>query len=411
MEEPGEAKAKPKGACAAEALDVDESEDQGPPQKAAKNSGKPGQVDRSQSHDPGEESEPEEAEAEAEDGKEKPKEKGKAKDKTKEKGKDKERGRGKKKKGKTSYSYEEDSGSSDASAARRKKRRANAGLKPASGFGLAPPPAAEAPMSAFSSAPTPMAVLPAPVAGLLTSDVATDLQRMRMAVEAATGKTMEPRLKLDQREEEREQKLSMAEDLRDALLDPSNMKQLLTRTSLLSVTQAEDGKIILRAPSKQSMKDAMSVLARVAHHCAWGCNMTKVGLLLREKPEKAIHTVVIRLAATSSRMQTQEGRVNPRSDKLRIGTDARQCQVVVEAIAGISRKHATISFEQDKGACYIQDMSTNGTRLNGKRLPRPPYKHPMDARVRIFHGDELVLSLTPEGEELGYVINLHELSG
>ncbi|CAE7249637.1 unnamed protein product [Symbiodinium sp. KB8] len=53
--------------------------------------------------------------------------------------------------------------------------------------------------------------------------------------------------------------------------------------------------------------------------------------------------------------------------------------------------------------CYIQDMSTNGTRLNGKRLPRPPYKHPMDARVRIFHGDELVLSLTPEGEELGYV--------
>ena len=63
-------------------------------------------------------------------------------------------------------------------------------------------------------------VLPAPVAGLLTSDVATDLQRMRMAVEvsegrkegtlwqktllsvtcrvrfiseAATGKTMEPR--------------------------------------------------------------------------------------------------------------------------------------------------------------------------------------------------------------------------
>ncbi|OLQ04081.1 Peroxiredoxin-6 [Symbiodinium microadriaticum] len=381
--EPEEAKAKPKGACAAEALDVDESEDHGAldfstaqegptteSREAARNEKRHRrdldletlfptlsqlplpEVDRSQSHDPGEESEPEEAEAEAEDGKEKPKEKGKAKDKTKEKGKDKERGRGKKKKGKTSYSYEEDSGSSDASAARRKKRRANAGLKPASGFGLAPPPAAEAPMSAFSSAPTPMAVLPAPVAGLLTSDVATDLQRMRMAVEAATGKTMEPRLKLDQREEEREQKLSMAEDLRDALLDPSNMKQLLTRTSLLSVTQAEDGKIILRAPSKQSMKDAMSVLARVAHHCAWGCNMTKVGLLLREKPEKAIHTVVIRLAATSSRMQTQEGRVNPRSDKLRIGTDARQCQVVVEAIAGISRKHATISFEQDKGACH-----------------------------------------------------------
>ena len=26
-----------------------------------------------------------------------------------------------------------------------------------------------------------------------------------------------------------------------------------------------------------------------------------------------------------------------------------------------------------------------------------------DARVRIFHGDELVLAITPEGEELGFV--------
>eukprot|EP00913_Durusdinium_trenchii_P024931 g23399.t1 len=60
---------------------------------------------------------------------------------------------------------------------------------------------------------------------------------------------------------------------------------------------------------------------------------------------------------------------------------------------------------------YVQDMSTNGTRLNGKRLPRPPYKHPMDARVRIFHGDELVLAITPDGEELGFVVNLLELSG
>jgi len=31
-------------------------------------------------------------------------------------------------------------------------------------------------------------VLPAPVAGLLTSDVATDLQRMRMAVEVSEGR-------------------------------------------------------------------------------------------------------------------------------------------------------------------------------------------------------------------------------
>jgi len=234
---------------------------------------------------------------------------------------------------------------------------------------------------------------------------------MRQAVEAATGKPVEPRLRLDQKEEEQETKLKMTEELREGLLDPANQKQLLARTSLLSATLAEDGQVILRAPSKQSLKDAMSVLARVAHHCQWGCSIAKFGLLLREKPEQPVHTVLVRLAATSSRMQTQEGRVNQRQEKLRVGTDASQCQIALEPIAGISRKHLTITFEYDKGGCYVQDMSTNGTRLNGKRLPRPPYKHPMDARVRIFHGDELVLAITPEGEELGFVVNLFELSG
>ena len=41
---------------------------------------------------------------------------------------------------------------------------------------------------------------------------------------------------------------------------------------------------------------------------------------------------------------------------------------------------------------------------------RPPFKNPAHARVRLFHGDELLFKLrSDEVEELGYVINLVEL--
>lgn len=37
------------------------------------------------------------------------------------------------------------------------------------------------------------------------------------------------------------------------------------------------------------------------------------------------------------------------------------------------------------------------------QLAATPATPVQDARVRIFHGDELVLAITPEGEELGFV--------
>ncbi|CAL1169523.1 unnamed protein product [Cladocopium goreaui] len=79
--------------------------------------------------------------------------------------------------------------------------------------------------------------VPAPVQSLLGADVTSELVRMRQAVEAATGKPVEPRLRLDQREEEQETKLKMTEELREGLLE--NEKQLLVRTGLLSATLAD----------------------------------------------------------------------------------------------------------------------------------------------------------------------------
>merc|ERR1719191_540150 len=126
--------------------------------------------------------------------------------------------------------------------------------------------------------------------------------------------------------------------------------------------------------------------------------------------------MAVRLAAVSSKLPSHEGRLTNTYRKIRIGTQAGACSLVVEGVPGISRKHCTITFEPEKGAVYVQDLSTNGTFLNGKRLPRPPFKNPQDARVRLFHGDELLFRLRSEGaggavhEELGFVCNIVELS-
>lgn len=69
---------------------------------------------------------------------------------------------------------------------------------------------------------------------------------------------------------------------------------------------------------------------------------------------------------------------------------------------------------------HIQDFSTNGTYLNRKRLPKPPYKSPKDARVRVCHGDEVTFEAPTQrgssagvvvGEEKGFIVNLLNLDG
>ena len=66
----------------------------------------------------------------------------------------------------------------------------------------------------------------------------------------------------------------------------------------------------------------------------------------------------------------------------------------------ISRCHAQLELEPEKGALYILDTSTNGTFLNGQRLPK-------SGKVAIFHGDELVFP-DPKGkiDDFGFMVNL-----
>jgi len=324
---------------------------------------------------------------------------------------------------------------------RRARRREEAGVRPASGFSApldrAPPGitgalggsmqsgtgstaeasptrAADKPVT-YGPAPQPgsstgtVALLPEKVRGLLDRDMlAQDVLRLKQAFEVSLPLNADKRTET---EEGKETVLRMNPRLHEHLLHPDNETRLLARTGLSSATLNEDGYVVLRAHSRKGLMKALGQLRRVAYHCQWGCSKTKVAALLAEKPARPVNTMVVRLAATSSRLQSHEARLTNKVRKLRVGTQANACQLVVEGIPGLSRKHCTITFEPEKGACYVQDLSTNGTFLNSKRLPRPPYKNPQDARVRLFHGDELFFRLrSDESEELGYVVNLLELS-
>ena len=67
-------------------------------------------------------------------------------------------------------------------------------------------------------------------------------------------------------------------------------------------------------------------------------------------------------------------------------------------IEGISRRHCVIEYDYQKGGVYITDLnSTNGSYLNGKRLPRSsqkakPGKQRDYQKVVLCHGDELLFN-------------------
>lgn len=256
---------------------------------------------------------------------------------------------------------------------------------------------------------TALALLPDKVRGIVDNqrDLAEELVKLKQSAEAQGGRPAKDAAK----EESKETVLRMPPRLHEALLHPDNEPRLLARTGLAAACLNQDGLVVLRGHSRKGLMKALGQLRRVAYHCQWGCSQAKVAALLCERPSRPVHTMVVRLAATSSKLQSFEARLTTKVRKLRIGTQASTCQLVVEGIPGLSRRHCTITLEPAKGSCYVQDLSTNGTYLNNKRLPRPPYKNLHDARVRLFHGDELFFRLrSQEAEELGYVVNLLELS-
>jgi len=88
---------------------------------------------------------------------------------------------------------------------------------------------------------------------------------------------------------------------------------------------------------------------------------------------------------------------------LSIGKDSKNDVVISDPL--VSRHHCIIELDADRGAIYVTDRSTNGTFLNGIRLPSKKL-----GKVLLSHGDELLLKDPAGGEqEFGYIVNLQEL--
>jgi pSer/pThr/pTyr-binding forkhead associated (FHA) protein len=133
-------------------------------------------------------------------------------------------------------------------------------------------------------------------------------------------------------------------------------------------------------------------------HCKWGQNTAKVTRLLRPP---VVESAFCRLSPMNT-LRTAEKTLNSGSPVMSIGKDKSNDVVIPDM--SISRQHCMLELDAERGAVYVIDMSTNGTFLNGLRLPSSSV-----GKVLLSHGDELLLKNPAAGDgEYGYIVNLIE---
>jgi len=187
-------------------------------------------------------------------------------------------------------------------------------------------------------------------------------------------------------------------ELVEHLMTPDH-RQLLAEESGADVEWApEEAQVKLRGSAEQT-KRAMRLLQRVIMHCHWGRSEMKVRRLLKPR---IVESTICRLSPMNTLRPAQKT-LNTMSPVMSIGKD-KHCDVVIPDPI-ISRQHCALELDSERGAVYAIDCSTNGTFLNGIRLPSKQV-----GKVLLTHGDELLFKDPASGEqEFGYIVNLQEL--
>lgn len=184
----------------------------------------------------------------------------------------------------------------------------------------------------------------------------------------------------------------------EPLMTPES-RRLLTEESGCAVEWKPDEATVMLSGSQEQVKRAQRLLARVMMHSRWGYSEEKVRRLL--KPRKA-ESVLCRLSPMNT-LQPVQKLLSAQQKTLSIGKEKGNDSLVRNAI--VSRRHVVLELDCDRGAVYILDCSTNGTYLNGIRLPSK-----QGGKVLVSHGDEMLLKDPGSGEQdFGYIINLTEL--
>ena len=80
------------------------------------------------------------------------------------------------------------------------------------------------------------------------------------------------------------------------------------------------------------------------------------------------------------------------AERVRIGRDPERCELVIpESAASVSKRHAVVWV--DGGEVWIQDVSTNGTFVDGRRLPKNQPERLADGAVVSFATPETAMRL------------------
>lgn len=194
--------------------------------------------------------------------------------------------------------------------------------------------------------------------------------------------------------------VQVGKELVEHLMTPEH-RQILQEESGADVEWApEDREVQLRG-SQEQVKKAQRLLARVTTHCHWGrVTEEKVKRLLKPR---MVESVIVRLSPMNT-LRPAAKTLNNSQTTLSIGKD-KICDAVIQDPI-VSRQHCVLELDSERGAVYVVDCSTNGTFLNGIRLP------PKNAgKVLLSHGDELLLKDPGSGEpEFGFIVNLEELA-
>jgi hypothetical protein len=173
------------------------------------------------------------------------------------------------------------------------------------------------------------------------------------------------------------------------------VRENLPALQRLSGTEVNlDGANLAAVGTPAHLTKLEEILNRVTRHCSYGASATKVAKIL-DPPQ--IESVLLRLAPMHESLPDVRVTLTADKPQVAIGKD-RGCQVVVNG-AMVSRIHAVVELDVQRHGVYVIDASTNGTFLNGKKLPPK-----QSAKVLLSHGDELNLH-GPEGE-FGFMVNL-----
>lgn len=173
--------------------------------------------------------------------------------------------------------------------------------------------------------------------------------------------------------------------------------RLLTESTGASADWNPGDKEVVLSGSVEQINAGKHTLQRVVTHCFWGVHEEKVRRLLSPRTTDVVYA---RLSPIGVGLKPVEKALTSRSPTLGMGKDRGNDAVIADEL--ISRQHCVLELDMTKGVVYIMDLSTNGTFLNGKRLPQKK-----QGKIMVSHGDELMLKdPNQEGTDLGYLVNL-----